>query len=96
MTTPTFHNLRLSRVGAWVFLQLIFALFIYPRLGDWLNRQTDVLYYFIALTFALISIAVVIPMFTKVSVVGRILIGIMFALPVLEVLGSIRGLVRYF
>jgi len=79
-----------------VVLQLSFAFFVYPRLGDWLNRQTDVLYYFIALAFALISIEVIVPMFAKASVVGRILIGIMFTLPVLEILGSIRGLVHYF
>jgi hypothetical protein len=96
MTTHTFHNLWPSRIGAWLILQLSFAFFVYPRLGNWLNRQTDVWFYFIAFAFALVSIAVVIPMFAKASKASRILIVIMLAVPVLEILGSIRGLLSYF
>ena len=94
--TNIFQTLRPSRVGAWVVLQLSFLLFVFPRLGDWLNRQTDVWYYFIAFAFALISIEIVVPMFAKTSRIGRILIVIMLAFPVLEILGSVRGLFSYF
>jgi len=70
-------------------------LFVFPRLGNWLNQQTDVWYYFVAFGFALISIVVVIPMFPKASAIGRIVIAVMLALPVLEVLGAVHGLFRH-
>jgi hypothetical protein len=94
--TSIFRNLQPVRVGAWAALQLSFVLFVFPRLDYWMNKQTNVYYYFIALAFALISMEIVLPMFPKASVIGRLLIGIMLALPALEILRSVRGVLGYF
>jgi len=61
----------LSQLGMWCALQAVFFVWVYPGLGRWIRRDTNVYFCFAAFALALVSVVVVMPAFCRVSVAAR-------------------------
>jgi hypothetical protein len=71
MTTLS-RDLKLSgRLIVWCALQAVFFIWVYPGLGRWIRRDTNVYFCFATFALALVSVVVVIPVFSRESVVAK-------------------------
>jgi hypothetical protein len=71
MTTAN-RDLELpSRLMIWSALQAVFFIWVYPGLGRWIRRDTNVYFCFATFALALVSVVVVIRVFSRDSVVAK-------------------------
>jgi len=80
------------RVAACGFLQAAFFLEIYPQLGRWIRRDTNVYFCFAAFALALLSVTVIFPILSRISRVGRVFSRVMALLAIWELLVAARVL----
>jgi hypothetical protein len=71
MTTGIKDWKLVSRLGMWCALQALFFVWVYPGLGHWIRRDTNVYFCFAAFALALVSVVVMGPASVRVSVVAR-------------------------
>lgn len=60
-----------ARLGLWCALQAVFFACIYPSLGRWMRRDTNIYFCFATFALALVSVVIVLPVRSRVSVVAR-------------------------
>jgi hypothetical protein len=71
MTTASRDWKLPGRLGLWCALQVVFFVWVYPGLGRWVRRDTNIYFCFATFALALVSGVVVIPVFSRTSVVAR-------------------------
>jgi hypothetical protein len=80
------------RLAACGVLQAAFFFWIYPHLGRWMRRDTNVYFCFATFAVALLSVTVVVPILFRISPVARVFIRVMALLAIWELLSAIRVL----
>jgi hypothetical protein len=96
MTASSGNWELLVRLGLWCALQAVFFVWVYPHLGGWIRRDTNVYFSFAAFALALVSLVVVIPVASRVSVFARSVFLLMLSLAAWEVVRAIRALLWQF
>jgi hypothetical protein len=84
-----------SRLAACGILQAVFFLWIYPHLGRWIRRDTNVYFCFAAFALALMSVTVVVPILFRTSPVAKVFVRVMALLAIWELLTATRVLFYY-
>jgi uncharacterized membrane protein len=79
-----------GRLGVWCALQAIFFFWVYPNLGRWMRRETNVYFCLAAFALALVSMVVVVPVSSRVSVLAKSGFLLMLSLGCWEVVRAMR------
>jgi hypothetical protein len=95
MTAAEKNRSLSSRLAACGVLQAVFFLWIYPHLGRWMRRDTNVYFCFAAFALALISIVVVVPILFRMSPLAKVFVRVMALLAIWEFLAAARVLFYY-
>jgi len=96
MTTTEKDRSLPFRLAACGVLQAAFFLWIYPDLGRWIRRDTNVYFCFAAFALALLSVSPVLSIFSRVSQAVRALIAGVVALALWELIRATRVLLYQF
>ena len=92
MTAAEKDRSVLFRLATCGILQAAFFLEIYPQLGRWIRRDTNVYFCFAAFALALLSVTVIFPILSPISLIGRVFIRVMALLAIWELLTAARVL----
>src|SRR5258706_3812019 len=91
--TAASRNWKLPiRLAVWCAVDVVFFVCVYPGLGRWMRRDTNVYFCFATFALALVSVVVVIPVSSRVSVAARSAFLLMVSLACWEVVCAIRVL----
>jgi hypothetical protein len=68
----------------------VFFVTVYPQLGHWMRRDTNVYFCFATFALGLLSVAVVVPAFLRVQRHARLFIAALVAMAIWELVSGMR------